>query len=138
MHVWLLELLDLGDVEQVVVIFNALRESCRYAILLVHFVDSALRAVPRLHGHPHDNGAFLWVISNTDVVTAHLLGTWTPMSLYDTVAKTVIPHDLRGIWTFVGYTAVLLRILVNRVLFFCLTDDLAEAQTFTWVSVYQH
>ena len=24
----------------------------------------------------------------------------------DTVAKTILPHDLREVWTFVGYTAV--------------------------------
>ena len=35
----------------------------------------------------------------------------------DVSLDTVIPHDLRGIWTFVGYAAVPLKILVNRVLF---------------------
>ena len=52
-----------------------------------------------------------------NVVMARSLDTWTPTSLLDTVAETVIPHDLCGIWTFVGYAAVPLKILVNRVLF---------------------
>ena len=50
------------------------------------------------------------------LLSAHSLGTSTPTSLLDTAVKTVIPHDLRGNWTFVSYTAVLLRILANRVL----------------------
>ena len=32
--------------------------------------------------------------------------TWTLTSFLDTVAKTVLPHDLRGDWMFVGYTTV--------------------------------
>ena len=35
-----------------------------------------------------------------------LVGHMEPDVSLDTVAKTVIPHDLRGIWMFIGYTAV--------------------------------
>ena len=146
---------DLGDVEQLVVMFNALREPR----LVVQYFWCTLFSAK--HGTPdhndlqltasgqelselsssgsalasraprttccrsrwvivctrQDDGAIQWVPSNTDVVTAHSLGTSTPTYLLGTVAKTIIPQDLRGIWTSVRYTAVPLRILLNRLLF---------------------
>ena len=66
-----------------------------------------------------------WVlVCNTDLVSAHSLGTSTPTSLLDTAVKTVIPHDLRENWTFVRYTAVPLKSW--RIVSFRLRNDLSS------------